>query len=871
MRIVRFDSQERVDLPDMTQVSFLVLGEFRRQVRGILIGPKSGGGYDNFIIRGYKVEAQAVPDATIRVRLSLGGSNPLGFAIGSENLGSRVDAGQLMGGDDMAGNLEGNATQTLDFTGQPNGTYTVQMRFIYSDGLSDNRAFWNAGTNTEFIAATNTRHLPLIELRLSGSPSAEWITLASVVWGGVSIAGGNITDARTFAFEGTTPFQQTTQQGTGGQTDFSRSSDRGTNGFNEVYPALRALARQVQDIKGPDSSGEWNWWNRVFPPFDPGSALNAQQTKTMRSLETATYTVGDGATTFGDFNGVSGFDDCLAFLDAQNDTMAQCVTIILRSHAAAGFTWDVLGNRVLGTGGGQVRRVTIRGEGGGATFPAVTKLNFGAVTSGVAITLSLGTLELENIGNSDATEVTHNITMFQAPIVRAKNCRFYGRRTDGASSVAGVIATDGGDGSSFVNCSWRGMLQVLPGSLSDTVDEGILFDRCSTDSGCISLATFNSGSQSSIRNVRIQGCDIAMDQTHGWGLKGAIDLHNNNTVTVSDCRVVFCSDMDGVHGEVLNSVAPAFITVRDCAMGFSGTNPTHAVGSGGNGANGTGYCVYIAGSSSFPATGIHVDNCTFEGTNCVDGGGVALISTYHWSLSGNECVFCGTRDVSHTETFTGTLIKGTASNFNTKGAIRGCTYARWSATAVRTTGVFMTSVDNVKVDSCSFFGSADDESDITGRASTAVAIQISSCFYVGISNSHFENWEPNHATNSRCIRTNGGNAVRYLNITGCTFQDNGGHCLDLVSVQYGTASCNTVHVSVANGEGFSISACDGYVSNDNSFHFASGTKEAINFGAASNNVAMGNRAINGDIKKSSGTVRGYNEAGQDLNLVNAYS
>ena len=38
MRIVRWHPQERVDKPDLDAVSYLVLGEFRRTLRAVVVG-----------------------------------------------------------------------------------------------------------------------------------------------------------------------------------------------------------------------------------------------------------------------------------------------------------------------------------------------------------------------------------------------------------------------------------------------------------------------------------------------------------------------------------------------------------------------------------------------------------------------------------------------------------------------------------------------------------------------------------------------------------------------------------------------------------------------------------------------------------------
>ncbi len=868
MRIVRYDSQERVDLPDITAMSFLVLGEFRRHVRGLLLGPDPSAltSWESFIIRGFAVEPQAVPDATIRVRLDPGGGSPLGFAIGAENLGSRIDTGQLVGGNDMNGQLEGNAQQTLDFSGQPVGNYTVQMRFVYQEGTNDNRAFWDEAANSEFIAATDTRHLPVYELRFSGAPSAEWIDLAQVAWGGATIGAGDITDLRTFALEGSSPFQQATQGGSGGIADFSRSTDRAANGTNEVYPFMRGLARQVQDIKGQDDAGQFNWFARPFRAFEDTNSQpfsTASQTKTLRTLDTVTYTIGDGVTTFGDFNGADGLEDCLQHLEDLGAQVPLDVTILLRSHNAAtpGFSWNINSGhqlnspcsvRIIGLAGGFDRRATIA---------------IGAAVASTALVLTDGMLELRNI--SVASAPANNVAIFGSlEQILVDNCQIVGR-SDSAAAAPALFGQ--AIGSYIRNSEITGKLFIygIDPAAAQPRQEGFLIDGLFLNDGCIECEDAFDGQ---VTGLDIRNSRISMQKAHAWGLRGAVDLKGSLGVRISSSWISFIPDVDGVHARTTANNVPGDIVVHGCAFFTEVTNPVHAVGAGSNGALGTGWGVYVEGTATGNrrAFSVRVADCRVIGyTNSVDGGGVKLYEVRDWHVSGLDVQFGGHLTAGGTETFTSIAVAATANNFDTKGAIEGCTIHRWDGFGggVRTRGVQLVNVDNVKVASCSFFGDDDAGGAITGRGASHVAVYVEDGFYVGISNCHFEAWEEDTA-NSRCIVSNGD--VRYLNIVGCTFRDNGGFAVDIDGVDYGSISANTLHVSLTNGQGFQVTTCPGMVVNDNSFHFQTATQLAIDFGSASNNVAMGNRAINGDIRVTAGTVRGYNEVGQDLNLVNAY-
>ena len=80
MRIVRWSPQQRVDLPDKTAENFLVLGEFRRTVRDMVLGFDAGSSLMS-ILRGFEVEPSAVPDARIRVRMDTGDADRVGESL----------------------------------------------------------------------------------------------------------------------------------------------------------------------------------------------------------------------------------------------------------------------------------------------------------------------------------------------------------------------------------------------------------------------------------------------------------------------------------------------------------------------------------------------------------------------------------------------------------------------------------------------------------------------------------------------------------------------------------------------------------------------------------------------------------------------
>ena len=534
MRLVRYAPQERVDLPDITAMSSLVLGEFRRTVRGLIIGPGAATpDYDTFVVRGFEVEAQGVPDATVNVTLDPGGSDPLGFAIGAQDLSSRIDFGQLVGGDDIAGNTEGNAVTVFDFTGQPADTYLLQMRFVYNDGVSDNRLFWDEGTNSEFVAATDTRQLPVIEVGIATSPTSlgdEYIPLAIVVWNGATVSPGDITDVRRMSFEGppvsalTGGFSDASQATTTfGVGDFDRSTDRRTDGLNEVYPVLRALARQIQDIKGQNNSGLYDWYSRPVGPVDPGAALATEQTRTLRTLDTVTFTVGDGTTTFGDFNGAAGLENCLQHIEDMAANVPANVEIVCRSRGTTAFTFNITTAHTMNAG---LEKLTIDFQGHEVAIsnPASTD----------AVSLPGGDLEVRNVS---AGTTANNATFFRTDDLRRLILRNVTLTGDITASADPVV--EGGVGSIIERCFLDGWIDFT--NPNRTLAANILHERIATvqhsELNCLSVRSRDASG--SAAPVHVSHCIFRQTTDHCYGQLGAIDLGNNSYSKVDHCTIIF--------------------------------------------------------------------------------------------------------------------------------------------------------------------------------------------------------------------------------------------------------------------------------------------------------------------------------------------
>jgi len=318
----------------------------------------------NFITNG--MAGGTTGNTRVLVRMNLGGSG-YSAALGAVDQGGVLDWGQLAGDRDGAGNLEGSAQNVIDFAGQPAATYAVKMRMAFADGVVDNRAFWNPTTNAEYVKATATRVLPQWQIALNPA-GLEWMPLGAVVWNGADITTTEVSDTRMRPIEGapdpaagdaaqrwSAAAQETAAFGVG---DFDRSTDRGAApGASGVWEILRALGRQIQDLKGGrDSDGRVDWFSRPgAPPGFYAADPATTKAKSLRTLDTVSFTISDGATDQGDFNGLTAFDDCMQFIEANQDSLPYRIEIVFKDRRPnpvyAGYvppTWVPAVNREAG-------------------------------------------------------------------------------------------------------------------------------------------------------------------------------------------------------------------------------------------------------------------------------------------------------------------------------------------------------------------------------------------------------------------------------------------------------------------------------------------------------------------------------------------
>jgi hypothetical protein len=877
VRIVQWHPQERVDLPDMTALSFLMLGEFRRVNRALLVGEER-----NAIVRGYAVEPESPASAIVVVKLQ-DGSNPLSLALMSENYGAHITYGQLTGDKNDDEDLEGNAQQTLDFTGQPAATYTVQMRFVYTDGTTDNRAFWDDANDEETVSSEPTRHLPAIELRFSGAPSDEWIDLASVVWDGVSIDAADITDLRVFLLEGGPTFTQTTQTGSGGMPDFNRGA-RAANGLNTFVPFMKALARQIQDLKGPSDAGTWSWYERPYQPVDPMSALTAGHTKNLRSIDTLTYTVGDGVVSFGDFNGATGVQDCFDHIAgiAAADMPSR---IEVRIHPNEGGAYSVSGPIAVAAGVAHSMVIAIKP----ADAPAIGGVNkYGrpVITfDGDALAPSEYAFSIANSGSLETQDIEWRWTgstvsrgMFSVGgYVHARSCRFI---HSAAPDVDALFAISSADAQHSVveQCEVYGRVAFWDqGGVGVPPDrgEGGLIDRCRIYQGQVVLRNPAGGADTDVcAGFTIRDCNITGRDTAVYtGSIAMIDARSSRFLTIQDCSFAYGTEENCIDGRTYVSEHPTRWKIRGCRIEASVDNGSHANAAGTGGANGTGWGINFESTGS-TANYLDVVDCTMSNLDSVDSGCIRLYDARFVNLRGVRFVGLeGGAGGSDWCRALWAISSNTSPGLRSHMRISDCTVA--DLRSATTAGFRLEEMLDVSIDSCSLWGD-EDGSDITGRSADNIALYAENVDWLKVRGCTFARWDP-AGTSSRTIRTiGGGSSSDQVIIEGNAFHDNGNHSISCVAAGLDLStiiSNNTIDCRGSDNQlGISVSGQGRWVVNNNAIYLNTGAgQDGIRLGSNVTGVCMGN-TTNGDIVKTSVlAVRGYNEAGQDLNECNAYT
>jgi hypothetical protein len=186
--IVRFEANERVDLPDLNAVQANARSETRVGPHTILLGQ----GTNEWGAAGSKAVTynKAYPDRALIRAFTLSRASTQITITAGLGVGSILDPagvaehGVLFGGD-------GSASQTIDVGAYPNGTYDIRVKPTFTSGIPGSRIFWDAALPSEVAASVDTRKVFgwTTTTALSSAPDDG----VSIVVGTVIVSGGAIT------------------------------------------------------------------------------------------------------------------------------------------------------------------------------------------------------------------------------------------------------------------------------------------------------------------------------------------------------------------------------------------------------------------------------------------------------------------------------------------------------------------------------------------------------------------------------------------------------------------------------------------------------------------------------------------------------
>lgn len=296
--LVRYEPNERVDLPDMKAMQDNGRSEARMLLHNFLFGHGGMGapnpsGLDFAAVRDwggaetdvqsnwtkggmcspFKVSAPiAGTTATIEAAWldSLFATQTQGGALTGGYAGTALDSGEAEQG--TACGTEGDDSQTISLSGKPAGTYGVYVTTVFDPATPGTRIFWNAATAQEDTQSMDTRKVAgwtaSVALLSGGAPSDAHVLIATIDWDGAGVT--NRDYAQNLMFEGLYLGSAWTG-GSGWGDDGSVPIGYGHRGNNRLYNGVNcwqdwaaALRRQLKDIIGdPDGDGIHGWYTEI--------------------------------------------------------------------------------------------------------------------------------------------------------------------------------------------------------------------------------------------------------------------------------------------------------------------------------------------------------------------------------------------------------------------------------------------------------------------------------------------------------------------------------------------------------------------------------------------------------------------------------
>lgn len=807
MRRVNWTANERVDVPDLTAMSGLTESEFRRLLSmGVY-------GFDTVtVLRGFDVEPESPTTTRVKIRMNKAADAvPLrteSLAIGAENLGSDIDYGVLIGGRSSNGSLEGAAQVLLDFAALPFGVYYVEMRAGTTTGNIENRVFWNPVSNSEYVNNVPTRIQPMWEAQIVPAlTNNEWLPLAQVNWTGGTISALDITDIRYLAFEGFAAFGFDAIHQNLAVNDFDRATSRGafTTTISSVITAINALQRQVLDLKGQSNFGTWNWYSRVFAPDATGEAVWIRQTKSLRSIDVVTYTIGDGQTDYGDFNGPTGLLLCLQHIVAQSSSLPRRIKIVFKNRAISGFaqtfnTPVVISDKDIeitnDTGQGEVTRTSQNGHRVRGQTVIVT-------TSGAPNTTMLRldgrcSLKMRNIAWAEPSVEVSQIRV-EGP-VDLENCSI-----EGWPIGLGVSALRcHSDQSTIRQCHFSGLVNfgggddliaAYGGNVSHTrFHNAYLRLRTSINtSGLTTLEILQGVAQ----YVDFEDCQFAGHTGFTTGDNvphpngGVIDCRGASNIAFLRCRLDHSCEENGIVLGNLISGVDSFstnsrvISIEKSEFAWYNDN-AHSYLGGVEGAEGTGHHVFNRQSSLTDTTQqtsqITIrDNAFYGGAFGLfgppDGGAITLLSPRHVCIENNRFTDWNHPAVAGAvfQVFIGG--QGVPAALPTDIKFLHNYFGDWAATPTTTSSAAFTDCLHLQVCDNMFSHDARVSPALT-VISGAAALWINNCAGFNVDRNRFRSWRSSVSAPSTHCNIRLVNAVVNGTIDNNFFEDYGGYAID---------------------------------------------------------------------------------------------
>ena len=293
--IVRFEVNERVDLPDMEAMQDNSRSEARLLVHQFLFGHGAMGVFNGAAFEAPRARAASSNLADSITNWSKGGQcchlqvqlvGTTGVRVWPtyfvDTYGSGPESGAFPGttlsdgatAELGASTLGGDSYQELSFVGKPSSAtpYGVWISATFDPAQPGTRLFWNSNTGAEDVQAIDTRRQAGWEAVIAdtsgGAPSDAYILVATVDWDGSALT--NLSMRQNHLFEGYMQNGAVTAFEWGdGAND--RNANRDLNGVSCFQDWAAAIRRQLKDIIGDAVAGSFTssfgWWTAV-PTFD---------------------------------------------------------------------------------------------------------------------------------------------------------------------------------------------------------------------------------------------------------------------------------------------------------------------------------------------------------------------------------------------------------------------------------------------------------------------------------------------------------------------------------------------------------------------------------------------------------------------------